>query len=328
MNSKTLPAWALDVAPDIVGLRTLISNLYFIGEPNQTTGWTLVDAGMLPSAASKIRTAAEEWFGAGARPAAIVLTHGHFDHIGGLEILAKKWDVPVYAHPLEFGFLRGEAIYPPPDPSVGGGMMARLSPLYPRTGADVSERLHPLPADGTVPNLPDWQWLHTPGHTPGHISLFRPNDRVLIAGDAFVTTKQESAIAVARQAQKVNRPPAYYTVNWERARHSVEILAGIEPAVVATGHGVPMRGEKMREGLQQLAHNFDDSVPDGFYKKHPAMFDESDNLVSEAAPDQKGALLAKLGALAAVLVFLSLKRKSRPKIKKTATIVIEAKDED
>ena len=48
-----------------------------------------------------------------------------------------------------------------------------------------------LPSDGTVPHLPDFKWIHTPGHTPGHISLFREKDQALIVGDAFVTVKQE-----------------------------------------------------------------------------------------------------------------------------------------
>ena len=42
--------------------------------------------------------------------------------------------------------------------------------------------------------MPGWRWVHTPGHTAGHVSLFRDADRTLIAGDAFVTTKQESAL--------------------------------------------------------------------------------------------------------------------------------------
>ena len=45
------------------------------------------------------------------------------------------------------------------------------------------------PSDGSIPNMPGWQWIHTPGHSPGHISLFREKDRSLIAGDAFVAVK-------------------------------------------------------------------------------------------------------------------------------------------
>ena len=47
----------------------------------------------------------------------------------------------------------------------------------------------------------EFQVIHCPGHTPGHVSFFRESDRTLIAGDAFVTTKQESTIAVLTQAR-------------------------------------------------------------------------------------------------------------------------------
>jgi glyoxylase-like metal-dependent hydrolase (beta-lactamase superfamily II) len=71
--------------------------------------------------------------------------------------------------------------------------MARLSPLYPRGPVNVSGRLRALPADGSVPGMPGWRWVHTPGHTPGHVSLWRESDRTILAGDAFITTRQESA---------------------------------------------------------------------------------------------------------------------------------------
>ena len=205
-----------------------------------------------------------------------MLTHGHFDHVGSLRSLAERWDALIYAHELELPYLDGRSDYPPPDPRVGGGAMARMAPLFPRHGIDVSDRLRTLPADGRLPALPGWRWIHTPGHSPGHVSLFRESDRVLVAGDAFVTTRQESLKAVLTREQQVSRPPAYFTIDWEAAGRSVRELAQLRPLVGATGHGLPMYGERLRRELQDLADHFEEAIPDhGRYVEQPAVADET-----------------------------------------------------
>ena len=66
-----------------------------------------------------------------------------------------------------------------------------------------------LPEGGAVPGLAHWQWLLTCGHSPGHVSLFREGDRTLIAGDAVVTTRQESTLGAMFEVPTfVSRPPA------------------------------------------------------------------------------------------------------------------------
>lgn len=306
-TSPPLPLWGdapLPVADDLAFLRTGLVNVFFYGRPSASDrGWVLIDAGLY-GAAPAIRRAAEARFGEGARPAAIVLTHGHFDHVGAVRELAEAWDVPVWAHPLEKPYLSGRSAYPPPDPTVGGGAMAALAFTYPRGPIDLGARLRTLPDDGSVPEMPGWRWVHTPGHTPGHVSLFREADRALIAGDAVVTTKQESAVAVVTQRLALHGPPAYYTPDWEAARRSVELLASLEPEIVATGHGVPVRGADVREALHQLAQSFDRrEVPArGRYVGQPAVADERGVVwVPPMPPRAKAALslgAAALGALA------------------------------
>ena len=255
--------------------RLLIVNVIFHGVRGAgDRQWVLIDAGVTTSA-RMIASAAASRFGKNSRPAAIILTHGHFDHVGALEELADKWDVPVYAHELEHPYLDGRSSYPPPDPKVGGGMVAILSPLFPRGPIDVKHWLRALPADGSVPGMTGWRWLWTPGHAPGHISLWSEAERTLIAGDAFVTTRQESAYAALTQEPEMHGPPMYFTPDWDAAKKSVQRLAALEPEIVVTGHGRAMRGAEMRAALHTLANDFDRvAVPKhGRYVDSPAHMD-------------------------------------------------------
>lgn len=312
MTTATKRGKVLDVAPDVQGLNFTIVNVYLAGPAGAPDrGWALVDAGM-PTSHDDIVAAAERRFGAGSRPAAILLTHGHFDHVGSVKQLAQRWDAPVYAHTLELPYLTGRSEYPPPDPTVGGGTMATVaSRTFPKKPIDLGARVQPLPADGSVPGMPGWRWIHTPGHAPGHVSFFRETDRVLIVGDAFVTVRQESTSAVLRQKQEVWRPPAYFTPDWVSARSSVQELAALQPSVAATGHGIPMRGEALRSGLDTLARDFDRFIPSrGRYVRQPARMDEQGVVtIPPRVTDPLPLFLAGLGATALLGAAMGGKRK-------------------
>ncbi|MFC6231411.1 MBL fold metallo-hydrolase [Paenibacillus allorhizosphaerae] len=242
----------LETASDLYCLPIQIVNVCFAGDPEGD--WVLVDAGMPRSADTMLRVAEERFHG--SKPQAIVLTHGHFDHVGAIVDLVQYWNVPVYAHELELPYLTGRADYPPADPTVDGGLVTEMSPLFPNDGIDLSGHIRSLPADGSVPSMPGWRWVHTPGHTPGHVSLFRDRDRALIAGDAFVTVKQESLYKVIMQETEFSGPPKYFTTDWGLAEESVKKLEALKPAVAVTGHGRPVSGDVLAEGLRLLANDF------------------------------------------------------------------------
>jgi len=290
---------AREIAPGVGWLPLSLVNVYLVGRPGAGP-WALVDTGM-PTSGAQILRAAGQLFG-DRPPAAIVVTHGHFDHRGSVRELAERWDVPVYAHRLELPYLTGRSDYPPPDPTVGGGALATFgSRLFPAHGIDLGYRVHALPVDGEVPGMQGWRWVHTPGHTPGHVSFFRESDRVLIVGDAFVTQRQESLIGVLTSKQEVWRPPAYFTPDWEAARRSVEELSRLDPQVAATGHGIPMDGPEMRLQLEDLARNFGHYMPmDGRYVRQPAVADETGVVALPPPVSDPLPLLLGLGAAALV----------------------------
>lgn len=301
------------VAPGVWGMKDLFVNIYFIHNPVDKK-WVLVDTGIKRSYA-KILELADDLFWPDSKPAAIVLTHGHFDHTGSVAQLAKEWEVPVYAHTMELPYLTGLSPYPPPDPWAGGGLMTYLSPLFPAGPIDITEHIKALPEDGSIPGLPEWRYIYTPGHSPGHISLFRKRDKVLIAGDAFVTTQQESAICSMMQTKKLSGPPRYFTCDWQKAAGSVKTLAKLEPETVATGHGQIMKGEEMRKMLYKLADQFQElAVPkNGRYTNEAAQADETGVTYVPKPARAKlplAGIVAGVAVLAAAAWLLSRKKKT------------------
>ncbi|MCJ8009861.1 MBL fold metallo-hydrolase [Lederbergia wuyishanensis] len=257
-----------EIEKDIYGFTIQVVNIYFVGDPQKNEDWFLIDTGM-PKSSNIIIEEAEKRYGPNTRPKAIILTHGHFDHVGACIDLVEHWKVPVYAHELELPFLSGEQSYPEPDTTVEGGLVAKISSIFPNEPINLGKHVYSLPKDGTVPGLSDWRWIHTPGHSPGHISLFREKDRTLIAGDAFITVRQDSLYKVLMQKEEINGPPRYLTTDWNQAWESVKILENIKPTVALTGHGSPVSGDFLAKGLSRLVREFDSvAIPDyGKYLK-------------------------------------------------------------
>jgi glyoxylase-like metal-dependent hydrolase (beta-lactamase superfamily II) len=291
------------VAPGVGRLGILFVNVFAVGEP----GWPrlLVDAG-LPTSAGLIRRAVARRFGAGARPEGILLNHGHFDHVGAARDLAEGWDVPLYAHPLEAPHLTGRSDYPPRDPTMGGAM-AQMSRFMPDHGYDFGDRVQELPAGGGVPGLSGWRWLHTLGHTPGHVSLYRESDGVLLAGDAFATMNLDSWSAYFRRKRELSLPSPPFTFDWGTAHCSIEKLADLEPRVLAAGHGLAMSGDDVASKLHDFNHSF--SPPRrGRYVASPPVADEGGvEELPPPAPDPYARRAA--GAFLVGLLLLALARR-------------------
>ncbi|TXM99038.1 MBL fold metallo-hydrolase [Methylobacterium sp. WL64] len=282
-----------------------VVNAYCVSEPGGR--WFLVDTGF-PGQAQQLRRALSE-LDLRSRPEHILLTHAHFDHAGSARTLARAWGVPVYVHPLDIAYTRGRD-YPKLDPTVGGAL-AMVTRLHRGpSAAQVGEAATPLPEDGIVPGFAGWRWLHTPGHTPGHVSLWREGDRTLIAGDACVTTDSDSFTALVTRTQRVCRPGAPTTYDWGAALKSVEVLASLHPRCLACGHGEPIVGPAAVQGLERLARTF--QAPGcGRYVAEPVQFGPDGptripKQVPDPLPRQLG--LAALGGIAALIGWRTIRK--------------------
>ncbi len=100
----------------------------------------------------------------------------------------------------------------------------------------------PLEPGGAIPGVDGWEWIHTPGHTPGHVAYVRARDRVVLAGDAILTLEVNTVAGILRQRQGLSGPPWYTTWDRQAAIVSIVAVAALEPGVLATGHGLPLAG--------------------------------------------------------------------------------------
>ncbi|WP_460501830.1 MBL fold metallo-hydrolase, partial [Hymenobacter agri] len=247
-------------------------NVYFVetGTPGE---WVLIDTG-LPGSAKTIIAAADELFYPGSHPEAIILTHGHLDHLGSARELADHWNVPIIVHPLELPYVTGQALYPPRDPTVGGSL-AFMSRFFPTQLPNLEDRVQALDADDpSTPFLMNWRWLHVPGHAPGQIAFFRDADRVLIGADAFATTNHDSVPAILIGKPDISRAGTPFNYDWQAAQKSVQTLAALEPKAIGCGHGPVITGPEAAAGLHELANNY--PIPEyGRYVHEPARTDAS-----------------------------------------------------
>jgi glyoxylase-like metal-dependent hydrolase (beta-lactamase superfamily II) len=239
------------------------SNVYFV---RSGLSWVLIDAASV-NCGRLIRKTAESLFGVNTRPASILLTHDHPDHAGSVLELVRIWECPVYVHPDELPLTTARDLstlneYANP---LDRWIILPLLRAMPRrrvesilTRASLKGIVRAFDPNAAVPDLPDWECIPSPGHTPGHVAFFRTSDRVLITGDAVVTVDLNSfwgflLWSLRLNKQRVSGPPWYSTWNRRAAKESVAALAGLEPRVLASGHGMPMTGDGTARELHAFA---------------------------------------------------------------------------
>ncbi|WKB35808.1 MBL fold metallo-hydrolase [Terrilactibacillus sp. S3-3] len=156
-------------------------------------GYVLVDTGM-PGFAQKIKDLIEQSGIPASEPRAIILTHQDIDHIGSLpQFLAEsRSPIDVYIHENDKPYLDGEK----PFIKLRSERKRAILQSLPEKQRSAFEHAfsastpsvvsHPLKDEERLPFAGGLTVIHTPGHTPGHISLYHEPSQTLIAGDALV----------------------------------------------------------------------------------------------------------------------------------------------
>ncbi len=170
----------------------------------------------------------------------IVLTHAHLDHAGQAERLRRLTGAVVYAHRWEAERL-GQVPDASRDPVLFAslGVPARVVEEFNAVWEYLSTMVDPI---SELPSLDDGDELpfekgaltiiHTPGHTPGHICLFHPGQRALIAADTVLKRITPNPIL-----NRDPRQPDRRFLSLPAFLESLDRLGQIAPALVYTGHG-------------------------------------------------------------------------------------------
>lgn len=213
-------------------------NCYIIEEETELT---LIDTG-LASHGPKIIEVIKSL----SKPlSTILLTHGHDDHVGSVDILKKEFpDAQLCISARDSLLLNGdkrllddEGMLP-----IKGGISTKIK--------SSPDRL--LYEQNTVGSL---KVISSPGHTPGSISLFDERNSFLIAGDAFQT---KGGIAVAGTLKLTFPFPAFATWDKNRSLNSAKQLASLHPKLLAVGHGTCIKDpyEAMMKAIQKAENTF------------------------------------------------------------------------
>jgi glyoxylase-like metal-dependent hydrolase (beta-lactamase superfamily II) len=224
------------VAPGIQRIETASTNCYLLEDDD---GLTFVDAGLpgtWPDADRAVHELGHTW----SDVRAIVLTHGHFDHVGfaaraqrrhGVSVWVHEADARIATHPYRYRPGRPRLLYPLLHPRAVPHLLAMTMDGALRVPGVRSLTTFTGGEELDVPGRP--RVVATPGHTDGHCALHLPERGVVFSGDGLVTldpyTGRRGPRVVARAG----------TRDAEAAEASLEVLASTEAATLLPGHGEP-----------------------------------------------------------------------------------------
>jgi glyoxylase-like metal-dependent hydrolase (beta-lactamase superfamily II) len=198
----------------------------------------VVDAGM-PRNAGKILSYVRKLGEQPSSISTILLTHCHIDHAGSAYELRKATNAKVAIHAEDADFLAGKRAMPVPKWGVVGSFFGAAFWFF--------VRFHTFQPDITLKEgdiVAGLKVIHTPGHTPGSISLIEPKRKLIFVGDTLFYS-----------GAKISVNPKLLTVDVDQLKLSVKKLSELEFETMLSGHGEPLKpkaSERVKEFYASL----------------------------------------------------------------------------
>jgi hydroxyacylglutathione hydrolase len=208
--------WAsLEIMPNIHRVDGVNANVYLVLDQSELM---LIDTGM-PGSFRRIIDYANRIYRKPSEITTIVLTHCHIDHMGSAQQLKELANAKVAVHQEDARFVSGEKAQPSPRGALGilfkvFSPFFKAKPVQPDILLNDGDRVGKL----TV--------VHTPGHTPGSISLYDSERRLIFVGDAIRCAHG-----------KISGPSKRFTPDMNRALQSIAKVSQLEFDVMLSGHG-------------------------------------------------------------------------------------------
>ncbi len=211
----------MEIMPKVHLIPNVIANPYLIVDAD---GLTLIDTGLPGSHKKILRYLAERGFGAKDLKR-IIITHSDTDHVGSLAALKRLSGARVYASEIEAAAIaKGVPSRRIRPARLGRRLLLAVLGRFLKPGPVKVDEI--LSEGESLAVLGGLQVVATPGHTPGHISLYSPSTGILFVGDSIVS----------RDSGLVGSIPAN-TWDATQAAASVRKQVALAPTVVCSGHG-------------------------------------------------------------------------------------------
>ncbi len=211
----------VEIIPQVHQIDGVNANSYLVFEDDGSL--TLVDAGMSKDGKKILNYVETNLSKKPSDIKTIVLTHSHIDHVRGVYALKKATGARVAIHELDADYLSGKKKEPLPKGAIGI-LFRILSPFFKFTPLEPDQKLNENDRIGHL------VVLHTPGHTPGSISLYDQQNKLIFVGDT-----------IRYNNGKVGGPPKSFTPDMAQATKSVRKISNLDFEILLGGHGQPLK---------------------------------------------------------------------------------------